>query len=60
MSSNRNLFGPHHVAGDPEPQWVGPIEFSRYGTWKDCRSDRYDPDYALVRFGLDLLQLEAN
>lgn len=59
MSSNRNLFGPHHVAGDPEPQWVGPIEFSRYGTWDNGESKSFDPGYALVRFGLDRLQLES-
>ena len=60
MSSNRNLFGPHHVAGDPEPQWVGPIEFSRYGTWDDGKSEAFDSNYALVRFGLDTFQLETN
>lgn len=59
MSSNRNLFGPHHVVGDPEPQWVGPIQFSQYGTWENGKSQAFDPGYAFIRFGLDQVQLES-
>lgn len=58
MASNRNLLGPFHCAGEPEPDAVGPDTFSNYGSWQDSTSPHYTPDYAFVRFGLDTFQLE--
>lgn len=59
MSSNRNLFGPFHTKGDPEPYGVSPSLFALYGTWnEDGTSAKYDPDYAMVRFGLYECRLE--
>ncbi len=56
MASNRNLFGPHHNAEDPEPPFVDPTLFSLYGSWHGGKSEGYREDYAFVRFGLDELQ----
>jgi hypothetical protein len=58
MASNRNLLGPFHEKGRPEPIGVGPDTFNMYGSWKDCVSPRYTPSYSFVRFGLDTVQLE--
>ena len=59
MGSNRNLFGPHHVAGNPEPTGVSPRTFELFGRWDaDGHCDSYDPSYAFVRFGLDVCVLE--
>lgn len=58
MSSNRNLFGPHHVKGNPEPLAVTPDMFSRYGSWQEDASPTFTPEYAVVRFGMDTLYLE--
>lgn len=58
VASNRNLYGPFHLKGEPEPMGVGPDVFNMYGTWENWTSCRYDPDYAFVRFGIDILQLE--
>ena len=46
--SNRNLFGPHHMAADEEPDSVGPYSFELPGSWKNGESDRYRASYALV------------
>ena len=46
--SNRNLFGPHHTAGQEEPESVGPYTFELPGTWKNGESDQYRDSYALV------------
>ena len=53
MASNRNLFGPHHNASNPEPLFVDPTLFSLYGSWHDGKSNGYREEYAFVRFGLD-------
>ena len=58
MASNRNLFGPHHNAANPEPLFVDPTLFSLYGSWHDGKSDGYRDSYAFVRFGLDRVRLE--
>ena len=58
VASNRNLYGPFHVQGNPEPLGVGPDTFHMYGSWEDGTSRLYSPDYAFVRFGIDTLQLE--
>ena len=49
---NRNLFGPHHTAGEEEPFGVGPGTFELAGSWKDGKSDRCLNRYALVSPGL--------
>ena len=46
--SNRNLFGPHHHAGEEEPQYVGPFTFELPGTWENGKSSQYRSSYALV------------
>ncbi len=58
MASNRNIFGPHHNAAEPEPKAVSPTLFSLYGTWRDGHSDDYRVNYAFVRFGLDVIALQ--
>ena len=59
MGSNRNLFGPHHFADNPEPTGVSPRTFELFGRWDaDGHCDSYDPSYAFVRFGLDVCVLE--
>ena len=58
MASNRNLLGPFHVKGNPEPMGLGPDTFNKYGSWQDCKSPRYVDSYSFVRFGLNTLQLE--
>lgn len=59
MSSNRNIYGPFHTKGDPEPFGVGPDTFTLYGTWNNGASERYEPSYAFVEFGAQCLQLES-
>ena len=46
--SNRNLFGPHHTAGQEEPENVGPYTFELPGSWKNGESEQYRDSYALV------------
>ena len=46
--SNRNLYGPHHMLLDEEPESVGPYSFELPGTWKDGRSTQYRHSYAFV------------
>lgn len=53
MASNRNLFGPHHNAACPEPQFVDPTLFSLYGSWQGGKSAGYRDTYAFVSFGLE-------
>ena len=53
MASNRNLFGPHHNAADPEPQFVDPTLFSLHGSWQGGKSAGYRDTYAFVRFGAE-------
>ena len=61
MNSNRNLLGPHHLPGDPDPYGLGPGTFSLYGAWNDedqlGTSRAYCDDYAFVDFGIDSLEL---
>lgn len=45
---NRNLFGPHHMEADEEPDSVGPYSFELPGSWKNGESDLYRAAYALV------------
>ena len=59
MASNRNLFGPHHNAADPEPFFVDPTLFSLYGSWRDGKSEGYREKYAFVHFGLDRVLLKS-
>lgn len=51
--SNRNLFGPHHMRSDEEPESVGPYSFDLPGTWKDCQSRDYRDSYSLVPVPID-------
>ena len=46
--SNRNLFGPHHMLLNEEPESVGPYSFELPGTWKDGRSTQYRHSYSFV------------
>ena len=46
--SNRNLFGPHHMAKDEEPESVGPYSFELPRTWKEGRSSEYRESYSFV------------
>lgn len=57
-SGNRNLFGPFHLKGNPEPIAVGPIHFDMGRTWRDGQSSMYTDTYAFVRFGLDAIEWE--
>lgn len=45
--SNRNLFGPHHGAGDEEPFGVGPGNFE-LSDWKEGKSHRCLTRYSLI------------
>ena len=60
MGSNRNLFGPHHNAAEPEPLFVDPTLFSLYGIWHNGKSEAYRENYALECNGLVTLQLEQH
>ncbi len=46
--SNRNLFGPHHVAADEEPESVGPYTFELPKTWRGGESKSYRDTYSFV------------
>lgn len=46
--SNRNLFGPHHMLEQEEPESVGPYSFELPGTWQDGRSTAYRHSYSFV------------
>lgn len=53
-SSLRNLFGPHHFAPEPEPNWATPHSFEMRGEWiGDRRSPNYTDTYHSVPFGID-------
>lgn len=58
ISSYRNVFGPFHVADDPEPLAVDPLTFTRYGQWRDGQCENFRDSYAFTRFGVDELILE--
>jgi hypothetical protein len=58
MASNRNLLGPFHLKGHPEPMGIGPDVFNKYGSWNNGESHRYESRYSFVRFGIDTLWLE--
>ena len=60
MASNRNLFGPHHNGGEPEPLFVDPTLFCLYGSWRDGKSEGYRKNYAFVRCGFTVLRLEKH
>lgn len=49
----RNLLGPHHRK-DAEPFGVGPATFSFEKEWNGEKCDGYVPNYAFVRFGIDI------
>lgn len=51
-ASMRNLLGPHHCAGEPEPLVQCPPTFHMYGTWDGGNSPQYDPAYHFCRFGI--------
>ena len=46
--SNRNLFGPHHVLENEEPESVGPYTFELPGSWENGQSHAYRDSYAFV------------
>ena len=56
-SSLRNLFGPHHCNGNPEPTGVGPVSFTMRGTWNGTTSPKYTPVYQSVPFGVDSIEI---
>ena len=56
-SSLRNLFGPHHVNGNPEPMGVGPHLFTMRGSWQDGVSPHYTDEYHSVPFGVDQIEI---
>ncbi len=58
MSSNRNLFGPHHFKDAPEPVFVTPMTMDQFGTWVEDQSPEFTTDYAFVPFGAEILRLE--
>ena len=49
----RNLLGPHHRK-DAEPFGVGPTTFSFEKEWNGEKCDGYVPNYAFVRYGIDI------
>ena len=56
-SSLRNLFGPHHCAGNPEPLGVAPPHFTMRGSWNGGISPAYTPEYQSVPFGVDAVEM---
>ncbi len=57
-SGNRNLFGPFHLKGNPEPAAVAPIHFDMGRTWQNGTSPLYTDTYAFLSFGLDAVEWE--
>jgi hypothetical protein len=55
-SSLRNKFGPHHTK-QKEDDGVSPFTFTMRGTWKNGKSDFFDNNYKIVKFGLDKIML---
>ena len=56
-SSMRNMLGPHHYAPEKDPHGQGPFMFNLFGTWEGGKSKFFSPDYALVDFGIDSIEL---
>ena len=52
-NSCRNLLGPHHCR-EAEPYFISPNSFAFEKQWKGDSCWAFRPDYAFVRFGLDL------
>lgn len=50
ISSLRNMFGPLHFKGGEDG--VSPFSFTMRGSWKDGKSDCFDPAYRILPFGV--------
>ena len=56
-SSLRNVFGPFHQKGDPEPNFTSPNSFTHYGRWQDGKWEGYRDEYAIKYFGIDSIEI---
>ncbi len=56
-SSLRNVFGPFHQKGDPEPNFTSPNSFTNYGRWQDGKWEGYRDEYAIKYFGIDSIEI---
>ncbi len=56
-SSLRNVFGPFHQKGDPEPNFTSPLSFTHYGRWEDGRWEGYQDEYAIKYFCIDSIEI---
>ena len=57
IGSMRNTLGDFHASPNPEPNWIGPDDFSHYGKWEGNAAPGYTPEYSFVRFGVDSIEL---
>ena len=56
-SSLRNLFGPLHINGQPEPMGVSPMVFTFRGAWTEDGCEAYTDNYNFVPFGVDTIEM---
>lgn len=47
----RNLFGPHHLKLDEDPQNVSPWHFELTGSWENGKSSQEREEYSFVNWG---------